>query len=215
MSILLSLFLVERRWLGWEDGRDPSLWHLYRKQCAACTLVYSSHDKIVFLYSPPFFCVCFSLSYEVYDMTPSTREILLRSKKYCHRPKCPDGRLNLHSCCFGIVGAEVVLFFSSKRTQHCGSIQRFQLKRRFRAHTKTKTQTHWKRLVLSVAVCDTFCTVYRTLITARTFLQKLEIQQRITRVKHHLISLPGKSVIFLRTVYCCPAFFLFFVYSLC
>lgn len=52
--------------------------------------------ELSFLYSSLFFYVCFSLSYEAYDMSRSTREILQRSKKYCHRPKCPVGRLNLY-----------------------------------------------------------------------------------------------------------------------
>lgn len=49
--------------------------------------------ELSFLYSSLFFYVCFSLSYEAYDMSRSTREILQRSKKYCHRPNCPVGRL--------------------------------------------------------------------------------------------------------------------------
>lgn len=101
----------------------------------------------------------------------------------------------------------VLKFPLKKSTQHSESIQHFRLKqKRASVHAKTKTQPHWQCLVLSVAVCDTFCTVHRTV---RRFLRnwKSNSELRQTRVKRHLTSLPGKSVIFLRTVYCCPAFF--------
>lgn len=91
-------------------------------------------------------------------MSRSTREILQRSKKYCHRPNCPVGRL-----IYTRVSSESLLvlkflscFVFSKKYVAFWQHSQLRLK-------KKKDKLTHKSLVSSVAVCDTFCTVYRTL----------------------------------------------------
>lgn len=140
MSILLSLYYWWRAVNSAGEMAEARLHGILKKSNAR---LYNSHDRIVFLYSSFFFCVCFFLSYEAYDMSLSTREILHRSKKYCHRPKCPDGRLNLHSRCFEIVvGAEVVFFFRVRSILKALNINTFDCNKNELERTQKQQHNH-------------------------------------------------------------------------